>query len=114
MSATRGAGIVEALFAVALCALATGILAASVFTGSRALALARGSSAQATATYDGLERLRRSGPGILDELVGSAPQVTRHCERASGRGRPDALSVAGSWAMLSASHTFLVRSEHLP
>jgi len=40
--------------------------------------------------------------------------VTRRCERAAGRGRPDALSVAGSWAMLSASHTFRVRSEHLP
>jgi len=114
MNTTRGAGIVEALFAVALGALATGILAASVLTGSRALALARGAGAQATATYDGLERLRRHGPGVTDELVGTVPPVTRRCERAAGRGRPDALSVAGSWAMLSASHTFRVRSEHLP
>jgi hypothetical protein len=114
MNATRGASIVEALFAVVLAALATGILAASVFTGSRALALARGAGAQATATHDGLERLRRRSPGTTDDLVGTVPAVTRHCERTPGRGRPDALSVSGGWAALSRSHAFLVRSEYLP
>ena len=98
---------------IALGALATGILAAGVFTGSRALALARGAGARATATHDGLERLRRRNPGASDELVGTAPPVMRHCEREPGRGRPDALSVTGSWAALSRAHDFVVRSEHL-
>jgi hypothetical protein len=114
MNARRGAGLVEAVFAVALGAFATAILAASVLIGSRALALARGAGAQTTATYDGLEHLRRRPPGTTDDLIGTVPSLTRHCERAPGRGRPDALSVAGSWAALGSSHAFLVRSQHLP
>jgi hypothetical protein len=114
MSGNRGTGIVEALFAVALAGLATAVLAASIFTGSRALALARGIGAQATATYDGLERLRRRAPGISDDLVGTAPSLARRCERSAGRGHPDVLSVSGTWSTLATGHTFVVGSRHLP
>jgi hypothetical protein len=114
MTANRGSGIVEALFAAALGALATAILAASVFTGSRALALARGIGAQASATYDGLERLRRRAPGQNDDLVGTAPSLARRCERNAGRGHPDVLSVSGTWSTLGTGHTFIVDSRHLP
>ena len=114
MTTNRGSGIVEALFAISLGALATAILAASVFTGSRTLALARGIGAQATATYDGLERLRRRAPGTDDDLVGTSPPLARRCERSTGRGRPDVLSVSGTWSTLATGHSFVVGSRHLP
>ena len=114
MTANRGSGIVEALFATALGALATTILAASVFTAARALALARGIGAQASATYDGLERLRRSAPGVNDDLIGTAPALARRCERSTGRGHPDLLSVSGTWSTLDMGHSFVVGSRHLP
>jgi hypothetical protein len=114
MTGSRGSGIVEALFATALGALATAILAASVFTASRALALARGVGAQAAATYDGVERLRRRAPGIADDLIGTVPPIARHCERSTGRGHPDALTVSGTWSTLATGHMFRVDSRHLP
>jgi len=110
----RGSSMVEALVGMALGSLAIGILAASVLVGARALLLARGVGAQVTATHDGLERLRRRPPGETNDVVGTLPALTRRCERAAGRGRPDALAVESTWTTAPTPHPFAVVSEHTP
>lgn len=114
MRSRRGSGIVEALVGMALAGLAIGALAASVLVGMRALALARGVGAQVAATHDGLERLRRRPPGETNDLVGTMPVVARRCERAAGRGRPDALTVESTWTATTTPHPFAVVSERAP
>jgi hypothetical protein len=110
----RGAGIVEALVGLALGALAMGVLAASVLVGVRGLALARGTGAQVTATYDGVERSRRRPPGEATDLVASTPPVARRSTRRAGRGRPDAIGVESSWTASTGAHRFVVATEHAP
>ena len=114
MTSRSGSSLVEALVGSALGALAAGVLASSVLTGVRALSLAHGVGAEVTATYDGIERLRREAPGETHDVTGSRPVVTRQRRRTAGRGQPDALAVESGWSGLTGPHAFVASSEHAP
>lgn len=114
MTSRRGASLIEALVGLALSALAAGVLAASVLTGVRALSLATGVGAEVTATYDGIERLRRESPGETYDSLGGSPVITRQRRRVVGRGQPDALAVESNWTGLIGPHAFAVSSEDAP
>ena len=114
MTPRRGASLVEALVGLALGALAVGVLASSVLTGVRALSLATGVGGEVTATYDGIERLRREAPGETHDSTGGEPPIIRERERTAGRGQPDALAVESGWTGLTGPHAFAVSSVHVP
>jgi hypothetical protein len=111
MNGRRGATLVESLVAVALAALAAGVLAAGVSTGVRAFSLATGVDAQVVAVHDGLERLRATPPGSVDDTVGTAPVIARRRSSSDGRGQPDPLLVETT---VAGGHRFAVASEHRP
>jgi len=114
MNRDGGSSIVEALVGLALGAIAVGVLACSVLIGVRALALANGVGAQATATHDGIERLRHRPAGESSDLLPTVPVIARRCERTAGRGRPDALVVESTWTSVAGPHPFAVTSEQTP
>jgi len=88
-----GFGVVEAIVALALAAIAFGALATSAHVGT--LALRRSSARQATASAatERLEALRAGPRHSGDDLVTGPPAITRVWTRTPGRGRPDALAV---------------------
>jgi hypothetical protein len=114
MTGRRGSSLVEAMVGLALGALASGVLAASVLVGVRALTLANGVGAQVAATYDGIERLRLEAPGETSDLVGAVPQIERRRQRVAGRGRPSACDVESTWTSLAGDHPFEIEAACWP
>lgn len=94
MTATRaGCGLVEALAALALAAIAFALVAASVRVGTWALRRAGAHQAGTTAALERLEALRGAPRAAGTDVVPGPPVVARAWRHVAGRGRPDTIAV---------------------
>lgn len=88
-----GFGIVEALVALGLAAVAFGALAAATQVATRALRRAAARQAATSAAAERIESLRAGARGSGGDLVAGPPEVARVWRHVPGRGRPDRVAV---------------------
>jgi type II secretory pathway pseudopilin PulG len=94
MTAGRaGFGVVEALVALALAAVAFGALASATQVATRALRRAASRQAATAAATARLETLRAGARASGHDVLAGTPAVTRVWRHVPGRGRPDGLRV---------------------
>lgn len=84
-----GFGVVEALVALALAAVAFGALAAATRTATEALRRTSARQAAVAAALGRLEALRGGPRDSGSDLLPGSPSVARAWRHVPGRGRPD-------------------------
>jgi len=89
----NGFGLVEAIVALALAAIAFGALASSAHVCTQALRRSSARQAAAAAATDRLETLRAGPRHPGSDRVAGPPATTRVWRHVPGRGRPDLLAV---------------------
>jgi len=90
--ASSGFGLVEALVALALAAIAFGALAASAHVAVQSFRRSAAHQAAGIAALDRLEALRAGARASGADTVPGPPVVSRAWRVAAGRGRPDDLT----------------------
>ena len=89
----RGFGLVEAIVALGLAAIAFGALAASAHVATRILHRTATHHAATTAALERLEALRAGGRTSGSDVLSGLPPVARTWRHAPGRGAVDRLAV---------------------